>query len=57
MPLVTNPDTDTSFFLIDFKNLILKFKYNPIKIILSKLKKNQPYSLRDIHNGTRVKAI
>ena len=39
MPLVTNPDTDTSFFLIDFKNLILKFKYNPIKIILSKLKK------------------
>ena len=38
MPLVTNPDTDPSFFLIDFKNLIFKFKYNPIKIILSKLK-------------------
>lgn len=56
MPLVTNPYTDTSFFLIDFKNLIFKFKYNPIKIILSK-QKNRLYSLGDIHNGTRVKAI
>ena len=37
MPLVTNPDTDPSFFLIDFKNFIFKFKY-PTKIILSKLK-------------------